>query len=77
MSTTVLQAPQTLPEVLETNNYIKASSHAIAYARVGEELPDSDGPIVSKKLFADKPSNSIVYEFYRVRNKERKKYVIF
>ena len=71
------QAPQTLQQVKETNNYIKAASHAVAYAQVGERLPFTDGPIVSKKLFIDASTRELVYEFYRVKNKEAKVYVIF
>lgn len=71
------QTPQTIQEVKATNNYIKAGSHAIAYARVGERLPYTDGPIVSKKLFIDISTRELVYEFYRIKNKEAKVYVIF
>lgn len=71
----IATAPQTVDQIRKLPNTIYAKSHAQAYAAAGERLPYTDGPIVSKKLFAEE--NKVVYEYYRVRNKEEKIYVIF
>lgn len=59
-------------------NHITATTYAGAVVEVAKLLPDTPGPITSKKLFVDIENGSkIVYEFYRVRNKDQKIYVIF
>lgn len=50
---------------------------AEGYTAAAAELPETDGPIASKKLFVDKATAKLVYEFYRARNKQRKIYIIF
>lgn len=52
-----------------------ARSHAGATVLVSQKLPEEHGPITSRKLFVE--GNKVVYEFYRVRNKENKFYIIF
>lgn len=71
-----ITTPTTIEQVKATNNYIIAKSHAEATVEASKRLTTA-GPITSKKIFFDKTSNSVVYEYYRVRNKEQKVYVIF
>lgn len=70
-------AQLTLQEIEALPNTHKAHTQAEAYTITAKELPEGDGPIASKKLFVDKATAKLVYEFYRARNKERKVYIIF
>lgn len=74
---TTTAQPTTVEEVKATNKYIFAKTLAMAYSEVSKQLPEADGPITSKKLFVDIPAGAkLVYEFYRLRNKDQKIYVI-
>lgn len=68
-------SPKTLQEVKALPNHVVAFSMAGAHNHVANLLPCTPGPLASKKLFAE--GNHLVYEFYRVRNKTEKIYVIF
>ena len=72
-----IEHPLTLQEIETLPNTHKARTQAEGYVIAAKELPDADGPITSKKLFVDKATARLVYEYYRARNKERKIYVIF
>lgn len=74
-TTTAIATPATIEEVKKLP-HIYAKSHAQAYAHIYSEgmLPTS-GALTGKKIF--KEGDKLVYEFYRVRNKEQKVYVIF
>lgn len=74
MNTYTMQQPTTIDQVKQLpHDY--ARSHAGAVVLVAAKLPEQDGPITSKKLFME--GTSLVYEFYRTRNKENKFYIIF
>lgn len=66
-----LQDIETLPSTK------KVRSMSEAYTIAATELPDTGGPIVNKRMHLREETASLVYEFYRVRNKEQKIYVIF
>lgn len=52
-----------------------ARSHAGAVVLASAVLPAEHGPIASRKLFVE--NSNVVYEFYRLKNKENKFYIIF
>jgi len=73
--TAIAATPATIEQVRQLT-HIYAKSHAQAHAHIySEGMLPSSGPLASKKLF--KEGEKLVYEFYRVRNKEQKVYVIF
>lgn len=74
-----LQTPAqlTLQEIEALPSTKKVRTMAEGYTAAAEFLPDTDGPVTNKKLFVDKTTAKLVYEFYRVRNKENKIYIIF
>lgn len=68
------QQPVTIEQVKQLpHDY--ARSHAGAVALVSAKLPAEHGPIASRKLFVE--VSKVVYEFYRIKNKENKFYIIF
>ena len=74
MNTIASNEPKTIDQVRAlAHDY--ARTHAGATVIVGNKLPPEDGPITSRKLFME--AGRLVYEFYRVRNKENKFYIIF
>lgn len=76
MNQTTDLTPTTLAQVQALPNHVTARSHAEATVLVAAQLT-TPGPITSKKLFLDRATNKLVYEFYRVRDKDSKVYVIF
>lgn len=67
----------TLQQIEAMPSTKKVRTMAEGYTTASAELPEEDGPVVNKKLFVDKTTAKLVYEFYRVRNKENKIYIIF
>lgn len=67
----------TLQEIEALPSTKKVRTMAEGYTAASSHLPDTDGPVVNKKLFVDKETAKLVYEFYRARNKENKIYIIF
>jgi len=77
MEQLTIDIPATLEQVMATNNYIIAKTHAEAYVEAGKRLTTASGPIVPKKLFFDQETKKIVYVYYRLKNKEHRLFVIF
>lgn len=69
--------PLTLDQIKALPNTYSAKSQSQAYSIASEMLPNIAGPIASKKMLVDKESGSIVYSYYRARNKDQNIYVIF
>lgn len=67
----------TLQQIEALPSTKKVRTMAEGYTAASAELPEEDGPVVNKKLFVDKATTKLVYEFYRVRNKSNKIYIIF
>lgn len=76
MNQVIVNTPATLSDVFATNNYIIVKNLAEAYNEAGKRFDPNNGPIVSRKILFDKEKNKAVYEYYRVRNKAEKIYVI-
>lgn len=74
MNTITLKQPTTIEQVRQLQHDY-ARTHAGATVIVANKLPAEHGPITSRKLFME--GNKLVYEFYRIRNKDNKFYIIF
>ena len=73
-----VQAAQQLPSTIDQVKKLPhdyARSHAAAVVLVSQKLPSEHGPIASRKLFVE--DSKVVYEFYRLKNKDNKFYIIF
>jgi hypothetical protein len=74
-TTATAAAPATIEQVKLLRHFY-SKSHAQAHAHIYTEgLLPTAGPLTGKQIF--KEDGKLVYEFYRVRNKEQKVYVIF
>lgn len=76
MNPVTTQTPKTIDEVKKMPHWSYQRNHAVALVKASETLTGDDGPIVSKKLFYDEKEKVGAYEYYRVRNKSAKVYVI-
>lgn len=76
MDQATIKPPQTIDEVKKMPHWSYQRNHAAALVKAAEILIGDDGPLVSKKIFFDTKANAGVYEYYRVRNKALKVYII-
>lgn len=67
----------TLQQIEALPSTKKATMLSQGYSIAASELPEADGPLVSKRILFTEGEKKLVYEFYRARNEENKIYIIF